>query len=519
MAQDEASDAVLSHAEPGGAIRLGGDRAHASNPTRRVGSMFVQTSVPHIVYVLFRHKWLMLCTFGIGIGIVGAYCLLATPLYQAEADLYVKFGRDTSSGVNISSGAGQADAGTDDENILNSLIELLTSDRLAEEVIQKIGLAKLYPAIHAKPPWYGTPMGAAVRKMTEHMLTVKTVPNSNIIRLLYDHPDPQLAARVVNLLVDKFTERELRILRDPQSTFLQNQLDHFREILRQAEGNLERFKRQSGISSLDEQRSLLLKQRGDIESNIAANHAQVAELEHRTQALATDLHKMSPDLRLFDDDINAQSQLLQLQVQRQTLLNDYRPDSRAVANVDQQITALDRMAAQGDTKLQKEMPNTSYQEIDVDLNSAAAQSTGLIAAQRILVAQHDDLDRRIAALDANDRKLRDLTRQYQIADLNYRTYFQNVQDAHIADDLNRQKITTISMIQPVGIPDITTYPKIPLMLVVSSVLSILLAVTLAFVREAFEERLNLPLQVERILGIPVLASLPRLERSELSPIV
>ena len=480
--------------------------------------MFVQTSVPSIVYVLFRHKWLIFCTLGIGMGLLGAYCLMATPLYQAEADLYVKFGRDTSGGVNISSGAGQANAGTDEENILNSLIELLTSDQLAEEVIQKIGLSKLYPGIEAKPPWYGTPMGAAVRKMTEHMLTVKTVPNSNVIRLLYDHPDPQLAARAVNLLVDKFTERELRLLRDPQSPFLQDQLNHFRESLRKAESNLAQFKRQSAISSLDEQRTLLLKERGDIESNIAANHAQVAELEHRTQALTTDLHKMSPELRLFDDDVDAQSQLLQLEVQRQTLLNNYRPDSETVINVDRQIAALNRVAAQGGTKLQRQMPNTSYQEIEVDLDSAAAQSTGLIAAQRILVAQHNALDRRIAALDANDRKLEDLTRQYQIADLNYRTYFQNVQDAHIADDLNRQKITTISVIQPADVPDIATYPKIPLILVVGSVLSMLLAITLAFMRETFEERFNLPLQVERILGIPVLASLPRLGTDELWPI-
>jgi polysaccharide biosynthesis protein PslE len=480
--------------------------------------MIVQTTLPNIVYVLFRHKWLMLWTFCIGVGLVVIYSVVATPLYQAEADLYVKFGRDASSGVNISSGAGQASASADQENVLNSLIQLLTSDQLVGDVIQEIGLAKLYPAIAAKPPWVGTALGAAVRKMTRHGLTVKTVPNSNVIQLLYNHPDPLLAAKAVNLLVDKFTERELRLLRDPQSTFLQDQLDQFRGALRQAETALEQFRKQTGISSLDEERTLLLKQRADVESNADGNQAQVAELEQRRQTLQTELKSLPVNLKLSDDDINAQSQLLQLRVQRQMLLNNYRADSKSVINVEQQIAVLDRMAAQGATKLQRQMPSTSYQEIEVDLNRVSAQIAGLIGGQRTLETQHSDLDRRIAALDANDRKLKDLMRLYQIADLNYRTYFQNVQDARIADDLNKQKITTISEIQAADAPDIATYPKTMLLLVLGTVLSTLLALVIAFVREAFEERLNQPMQVERTLGIPVLASLPRVGRSELSPI-
>ena len=417
------------------------------------------------------------------------------------------------------SGAGGADASADQENILNSLIQLLTSDDLVGEVIQGVGLSKLYPAIEANPPSVGTPLGAAIRKVTKHMLEVEIIPNTNVIQVLYDHPDPQLAARVTNMLVDKFTERELRLLRDPQSSFLQDQLDHFRGALRGAETALAQFREQTGISSLDEQRTLLLKQRADIESNITANQAQVAELEHRKEALQAELHTLPVELKLYDDDASAQSQLLQLEVQRQTLLNDYRPDSAAVINVQRQIAALNQIERHGGGSLQKQMPNTTYQEIEVDLARAAAQITGLVGTQRTLQTQRSDLDRRIAALDANDRRLQDLMRQYQIADLNYRTYFQNVQDARIADDLNKQKITTISVINSAGAPEIATYPKTPLLLVLAAFLSMAFAFMLAFVREAFEERLNLPLQVERILGVPVLAWFPRLRRSELSPTV
>src|ERR1035438_4316388 len=127
--------------------------------------MLARATFPNFVYVLFRHNWSMVSTFLAVTVAAGAYCMLATAYYESECDLYVNFGRDTSSPVNTPSGVGQAQEAANQQNILNSLSQMLTSESLAEEVITEVGLNKLYPKIVASPPSSGTPLGAAERRM------------------------------------------------------------------------------------------------------------------------------------------------------------------------------------------------------------------------------------------------------------------------------------------------------------------------------------------------------------------
>jgi uncharacterized protein involved in exopolysaccharide biosynthesis len=475
--------------------------------------MQARATFPRIVYVLFRHKWAMAFTFLAVMAAAGAYCLLATEYYESENDLYVTFGHDTSAPLNTSSGVGQAQEAIDQQNIINSLIEMLTSASLVDEVITEIGLKKLYPRIAASRPWFGTPLGAAERRMIKHDLTVQVVKNANIIQVTYDHPDPELAARTANLLVNKFTARELTVLRDPQSNFLQEQLEQYHTKLDQSEAALDKFRGQTGISSLDEERTLLLKERADIESSLDNNQAQVTEIENRKRVLQSELAKLPPNVEFADEDDVPQSQLVQLQVQRQALLNNYRTDSQAVQDLEKQIQTLTDLQAGGQTRVAKQMPNLSHQDIEVDLNRDEAQLRGTQEAQSTLQMERAEVVRRIAVLDEQNTKLQDLERQNQIADLNYRTYYQYFEQARIDEDLNKHKITTISVVEPATPADRATYPKDHLILPISGGLALVLAFLMAFFLEALDERLNLPVQVEDALKLTVLASLPGLKEA------
>jgi uncharacterized protein involved in exopolysaccharide biosynthesis len=456
--------------------------------------MIVKPSVPNIAYVLFRHKWLMLLVFIGSVAIAVAYCAVTTPLFEAESDLYVKFGRDSGSAVDRSVGTAQT-SGPDRKNVINSLIRLITSDTLVEQVIQQVGLDKLYPKIAASHPSQGTPLGAAVRHMVNHDLTVTSPRDADIIEVKYTNPDPELAAKTAGLLVDQFVQSELKLLRDPQSTFLQDQFEQSKKLLLQAQTNLDQFHKESGISSLDEERSLLLKERADIEGALYTNQVQTTELQRRQQALQS-ASSATSIIQLIDNDRDAamdatRGQLVALQLHRQDLLSNYRPDSQAIVDIDRQIHEL----------------NLQY------LQRVDAQLSALRDSERTLTTQRADLNRRISTLDGQENTLNDLNRQYQIADLNYRTYNQNVEEARISDDLNRQKITTIAMIQSASVPDTPKYPRPAIIVPVGAAVGILFGFLLAFFRETFDEGLNLPVQVEDVLGLPVLASLPRLRTS------
>jgi uncharacterized protein involved in exopolysaccharide biosynthesis len=470
--------------------------------------MQTRATFPSIVYVLFRHKWAMVFTFLAVTAIAGAYCLLATRYYESENDLYVTFGRDTSSPINTSSGVGEAQEALNQQNILNSLIQMMTSGSLVDEVITEIGLKKLYPGIVASPPWSGTPLGTAERRMIQHDLKVQVAKNANIIQVIYDHPNPELAAKTVNLLVNRFIARELAVLRDPQSNFLQERLEQYRTQLVQSEAALDAFRNQTGISSLDEERTLLLKQRADIESSLANNQSQVTELENRKKALQSELAQLPLNVEYADEDDASQSQLVQLKVQRQALLNNYRLDSQTVQDLDRQIQKLTDLQAGGQTRVSKQLPSVSHENIEVDLNRAEAEINGLQESQSTLQHQRGEIVRRIATLDGQGTRLQDLERQNQIADLNYRTYNQYFEQARLGEGLNKQKITTISVIEPATPADRSAYPRVSRILLISGGLGVMLAFLAAFLLEGLDERLNLPVQVQDALKLPVLASLP-----------
>jgi uncharacterized protein involved in exopolysaccharide biosynthesis len=472
-----------------------------------------RATFPSIVYVLFRHKLAMILTFLAVIVVAGAYCLLATEYYESESDLYVNFGRDTSSPVNTPSGAGQAEATLDQQTILNSLIQILTSGSLVDEVITEIGLNKLYPSIVASPHFRGTPLGAAERRMFKHDLKVQVARSANIIQVIYDHPNAELAAKTANLLVNKFIARELALLRDPRAGFLQGQLEQYHARLVQSEAALDAFRNQTGISSLEEERTLLLKHRADIESSVANNQALVTELENRKRVLQSELAKLPPNVEFADEDAASQSQLVQLQIQRQALLNNYRANALTVQDLEKQIQKLTDLQAGGQTRVSKQLPSISHQDIEVDLNRAEAQLRGIQEAQSTLQQQRADVMDRIAALDGQNTKLQDLERQYQIDDLNYRTYNQYFEQARIGEGLNKERISTISVIEPAMPADRSTYPKVSRILAISGGLAVILAFLIAFFLEGFDERLNLPVQVEDALKLTVLTSFPRLKQA------
>jgi polysaccharide biosynthesis protein PslE len=475
--------------------------------------MQARATFPSIVYILFRHKWTIIVTFLAVMSAAGAYCLLATEYYESECDLYVNFGRDTSSPVNTPSGVGQAEATLDQQTILNSLTHMLTSGSLVEEVITEIGLKELYPGIVAAPPTLGTPLGSAERRMINHDLKVQVAKSANIIQVIYNHPNAELAAKTANLLVNKFIARELAVLRDPRASFLQEQLEKYHVQLNQSEAALDEFRNHTGISSLDEERTLLLKQRADIESTLANNQAQVTEVENRKQVLQSELAKLPPNVEFADEDNVSQSQLVQLQIQREALLNNYRADSPTVRDLEKQIQKLSDLQAGGHTRVSKQLPSISYQDIEVDLNRAEAQLHGVQVAQSTLQQQHSGVVRRIAALDDQNTKLQDLERQYQIDDLNYRTYNQYFEQARIGEGLNKETISTISIIEPATPADRATYPRDSRILTMTCGLAVVLAFLTAFFLEGVDERLNLPVQVEDALTLPVLASVPRLRQA------
>ena len=210
------------------------------------------------VAILFKHRSSIGLIFLAAVLAATVVSFLIPPTYEARSSLMVKFGREY---VNRPE-AGNARPfllSLTQEEVVNPEIRILSSRELIEKVLATLKVETVYPDLATSPPPGMPPLQAAVLAFGKD-LTVEGVRKSNVIEVAFRHKDPRVAARVVNLLVDDYKEKHLRLFSDPPSSFLGKQLAEAKTNLKESEGRVEAFRRKNRVFSPEEQRTLLLKQ-------------------------------------------------------------------------------------------------------------------------------------------------------------------------------------------------------------------------------------------------------------------
>lgn len=503
--------------------------------------MVIEPTTQSIVYVLFRQRRVILASVLVGLVLTVAYCLWATPLYRADASVVVNFNRQLTGSQGTDQGAANAPATpTDADEILNSYALVLQSNALAEQVINGIGLAQMYPK-YVEDGWlaqavagvtrflglYKTPLQRAVYRFVNKDIDVEVGKDSTVIQITLYAVDPVIAKRALDLLVDDFLGQQARIGRDPQLGFAQSQVEVYKKQITNAQAAMEAFQLKHKISSMDEENSYLLKQRSDLETVSATNKVQVEQDQRKIAALTEQLKTLTETVDLHQEDRDlaldaARTQLVQLQVRQQSLDTGFAADSPAsringaeIAKVEEFIKTYPNR-----TPLHQMAPNPTYQVTQSSMLQAQADLQATTKAQAVIDQEINAISARLAEREAEQSTYQDLVREYQIDDQNYRTYLEAVQQARIADDLNKQKVTTVAIFDPAYLEsEMPAKPKKTLWIVGGLLVGLILGLSVAFLREVWDERLNTPQQVNALLGLPLLGSMGSFTESIAGPTV
>ena len=78
------------------------------------------------------------------------------------------------------------------------------------------------------------------------------------------------------LLIDKFIAKQSTIYQSAQLPFMQSQLEDARQQLEKSRAAVQAFKAATGINSLDEERTFLLRQQSDTQESSDAGNQQAA---------------------------------------------------------------------------------------------------------------------------------------------------------------------------------------------------------------------------------------------------
>ena len=234
-----------------GHARAGTDSAHSTDGIDIIG----------LAVGVWRRKFLIGSV--VAAAVVGAAVLLtlATPKFSSEARVLIE---DRESGFSRIS-ADQARAAPPDNLAIRSQVEVLLSEDLALGVIDKLDLTRnslfnpdAKPSLTARLlsiVGLGSPPPAAagregVLNVYFENLVVYPIPQSRVISVGFTSPDPEIAAAVVNTLVEQYVEatREAKFETTKRATeWLARQIENLRRKVASSEAAVEEFRASSGL--------------------------------------------------------------------------------------------------------------------------------------------------------------------------------------------------------------------------------------------------------------------------------
>ena len=501
--------------------------------TPEIGLEISKTSLRDFLHVLFKRKIQILLFFGVTVCTVAIGTAITKPTYETTSQILIKVGRENIYVPTVpASGNLNPVFSFNREEQINSEIEILKSRFLAEKVIHSLGPATIYKDL--KNPKRGilgnllgtqatghSPVEKALLRL-QKAFKVEGVKKSDVIDISFKHKDPHMAANVVNNLVHFYLDRHLDLHKSPQSyKFFQEQSRILKNKLAQAEERLKAVKRQHNVTSLDEEKSLLLRQEVDLHTALNQTLSQEAETENRIREIRQQLAatpKTIPHGEETDHNpyliSTLQARLVELELKEKELLSKYTEQNRLVRNVRDNIQMVREKLAMQETKRygkSRSGLNVTYQRLQQELFRNQAELRALKAKKHTQSGQLSGYKKKLEKFNRIEVELNGLKHEIDMDRQNYRLYLTKFEESRISNAMDTEKIANVSLIEPAHPPLKPVSPKALLNMVLAVFLGGFGGLGLAFLLEYLDDSLEKTDDVEDYLQLPVLASIPEIE--------
>ncbi|MEO8324615.1 MAG: GNVR domain-containing protein [Nitrospirota bacterium] len=442
---------------------------------------------------------------------VGSF--LMKPIYEAHATLMVKMGREHMYRPEVGS-TGPA-ISYDQNRIMESEIQILSSRDLAEGVLIKLGVESLYPDLVDAPSKNMAPLEAAIEEI-QKTLSFATVKDSNVIKIKFQHPSAEASAQVVNQLTELLMEKHLKIFSNPQASFLEKQASAYQERLEASQSHLQEFKRKHGLSSLKDEKQLLLEQRRDLDSSLKNSQNQKQGLLSKAEALKRQIADIPEQISLATvaerqgviDKLK--SNLLELRLKEQSLSTKFKDTSRLITDIRNEINTVSKFLQEQESSLTDKVTtgkNPVYQEVEIGILRTESELSSLTTQVEEIKSQVQQLDLKLSQLDQLEKELGGLQLKVDSDQSNYRMYLAKVEEAEVSERMDQLKMANLSIIQPASIPTKPVKPKKVLNILLGLIVGLVGGITSAFLSAYMQEGYSRPEEASQDLGIPVLASI------------
>jgi len=481
-----------------------------------------------------RRRWLLILICSVIAGLLAGIVAYSLPSrYEASATVQIDPRKRTI--VNLENVVSDLRA---DQSTVESEVEILRSKGLILQVIERLGLrthpdftqpslidramaaiglptgtadpVAQRPAPHLDgiimpgtnaPAAVATPQRDEIVSAFEKRLKVARVRNTLLIEVRVSSAEPVLAARIANALVETYLKDQLsaKIKATTQATeIIEQKLDGLRQKLFAAEKRVAAFKAEHNIFDaegqlLSEKQLARLMEQTVIARNATAEararYEQVQELLRKGKqksAIADVLQ--SQTIRLFKD------QLVKATRREAELLTRYGPKHPELIKARAEVADVEMQLSVEVNKIIANL-ETEFRVAEERERTLADSLVGLKEQQ-------------IVSKEASVR-LRELEREVATSRQVFETFLQRYKQTAESQDL---QVADARIVQQADVPLVVASPKRKQITAIGLLAGLIAGFGLAALVEFAHPGLRRPEDIEEALGIPHLASVPRLKR-------
>lgn len=488
--------------------------------------------VGDIYYILFRHKWkILICAF-LGLAAASTVYFLHEPVYQSDAKLIVRYVVTESSTPDPTGQS--ADTKSPDlrgETIMNAEWEILTSFDLARQVAEAIGPERLLD--DSDEP---AEIGHAAH-LVHSSLTATAPRGSSVIHVTFQHSDPALVQPVLSEVIRTYlrTHHEVHRSVGMAANVLAQETDQLRSRLNQVDEQLRRARSRAGITiTVDQTKTEIGNEMARIREEVLRTEAELAERISIVQSLAPTDPAAAEDTAeaptpeppaaipqtVIDDYRSTLARIEQLRARERDLLAQFTEENPRVLQIRTQIAEVESTRA----GLEQAHPTLTQPAIAGGTGSTTArgpapldaglESIRIRALQSRVTVLNEQMARvraRAVEVDQAEGEITQLKRERDMVERNYQQYAASLDRSQINERFGTGTVSNIREIQSPS-PPAPVRADLQKMLMAIAGGGLVLGLGWAFLIEIFfDHSVRRPIDVERMLGLPLFLSIPKLK--------
>ena len=431
--------------------------------------------------VLRKHRWLITGIFLVTVITVGVWTFRQIPIYQAAATILID--PEAPKVLNIPEVTPMGASAPWDPAYYPTQYEIIKGSAVRDKAIR---------ALKQRAPGLAS-LGFS--------LVVEPRRNTRLVMIKVEQPDPTLAADIANAVATAYMQYNLELKMKGASdavSWLSDEASRLRAKAQESAVALQNYRVKAGILGLDEQRKITAQKIMDFNKGYLEAQAQRLSIEAKLDSV-NQMTRDKTGSQLVYTVVNnpliekLRGELSDLEIERSKLLKVYKDKHPEILKIDARIQQVQQRIAD---------------EIQTMLRAVQAEHKVAKAREDTLFNNVNQMRREGQDLNEKEIQYLALQRESETNQQLYDSVLKRLKETGVTGGLETNNVRIVEVATP---PTVPVRPRRLWNLGLSLAFGLGLGIAVAVALEYFDTTVRTPDDVERYIGLPVIAIIPRFE--------